>query len=304
MQFLEWVRKVTGEDDDPPRLLRDIENSVYSHSSHIFRLTRPEVRSLAEINAELTFCALATKSLNPDALFPTVCSGPIAVLEGKVERIGVAFELISGVVWAEKMGDDAFVSVFQGLGRVLRGLHGLIGELESCGAAASRPRLGWDGGNLETRINRARAEKNPLLDPMWAHVDAVEAKARAFTDRAIERGEYGLIHADLHGGNVGRIGDDRLVVIDFDDSGRAPLAYDVGVIWGWLVFHGRPAERALSELERGYGRGFDREEVAAFAVSHLCTVACWIVERAQESEALRKETPEFLKRLFEVLGRL
>lgn len=100
---------------------------------------------------------------------------------------------------------------------------------------------------------------------------------------AIPRDEnYGLIHADLHYGNV-FFTESGIAAIDFDDLGFAHFAYDQAVT---LTTYRR--DKRYEHLREAYGEGYEkvrplpkdwRERVEIFMAARLIFMVDWFFTR-------------------------
>jgi Ser/Thr protein kinase RdoA (MazF antagonist) len=94
----------------------------------------------------------------------------------------------------------------------------------------------WDGvtSYYEIRFEEAFHTLEPLIPA--ADMDVLKRgveRGRAATEGIGEgRDVWGLIHADLHGGNF-VVDRGRVCAFDFDDCGFGPYAYDVATMIGW-----------------------------------------------------------------------
>jgi Ser/Thr protein kinase RdoA (MazF antagonist) len=142
----------------------------------------------------------------------------------------------------------------------MRSLGEVISRLHRRGKNRNvRERRYWDAEGL--------VGTNPKLGPVedLPGISSSDQKlisdARHSTFRALKRLERvhsrkrGLIHADLHFGNV-LMSSGRMAVIDFDDCGFGFLAYDLAVPLGAL---GKDREAKYSALKDALLEGYTRE---------------------------------------------
>jgi Ser/Thr protein kinase RdoA (MazF antagonist) len=139
---------------------------------------------------------------------------------------------------------------FEQLGAVAARMH----EQASCWRAPTdfaRPNLDADGFMGST----------PHWGPFWEHTALSPGERQVFLDTrrrlamilqrmSRDRSVYGVIHADLHPGNI-LIDDGRLAVIDFDDTAWGWYAYDIAVVL--MNYQGDPH---LPAYERAYLAGY------------------------------------------------
>jgi Ser/Thr protein kinase RdoA (MazF antagonist) len=110
-------------------------------------------------------------------------------------------------------------------------------------------RIRWD---FETFFGDVMVYGGVPAGKVW---DLLPGEARSAFDRVAGRmrgrfGELTLVHADLHPGNV-IFHRGRARLIDFDDSGYAPLMYDVAVAL-WELRHRPDYERYRAAFLAGY----------------------------------------------------
>jgi len=111
----------------------------------------------------------------------------------------------------------------------------------------------------------------PFWGPFWEHPKLSEAERRLFLEtrgrlhavldrHGREPSTYGVIHADLHPGNL-LVGGDKLTVIDFDDAAFGWHQYDLAVA---LIRHQSRPDFAAIEAAclRGYRGARDLPEPA------------------------------------------
>jgi Ser/Thr protein kinase RdoA (MazF antagonist) len=122
---------------------------------------------------------------------------------------------------------------------------------------------------------------------------AADAAARAMDALGTGNDAYGLIHADLHFGNVLFAGDE-ILPIDFDDCGYALLIYDIAVPLADYLDEPEWETRRDSLLDgyrsiRPYPAGM--EQLPAIMAARHATLLLWAVDRARTNEQFRKYLP-------------
>ena len=150
------------------------------------------------------------------------------------------------------------------------------------------------------------------LEPGWdlGVVRATVERARAARDAAAADGRVGLLHADLHHENVlfgsrsaGTDGTLHAGVIDFDDCGDGPDAYDPAVMVAELW--GRPDRDRLREaLLEGSGAAVEEEVDVLEGLRHL-QLAVYGVEHRDEpmfAASWHEDLTDVLQRLARHLG--
>ena len=214
----------------------------------VVRRYRAGVRSEGEIEAELAWMVALKDSLNVPEVVPNV--------QGKFLTTGnvhtyVVFEFVEGD-WLEPTPQS-----YQQLGHILRTLHD-----EAPRVAQSQP-LTWPGWtrthyNVERVISRSR--KSLLAAPFLTTTD--KAAFERLADRLFGLWphlptERSFVHADVHLGNVLKHGD-HYTLLDFDECGFGPRAFDVGTARLHPIAKGYVDEVWPAFLE-GYGALDDDE---------------------------------------------
>jgi len=206
----------------------------------ILRLHRPGYNTTAQMESELVWVdSLRSTGLDiPSAIRTPTGEGYVAVKVGNETRQAGLVEWVDGVCLENVVDDDPTLvpTHFHKLGAIMAQIRD---HSENWDVPADFDRRRWDAEGL--------VGADALWGRFW-EVDALTApqrdllgKARArlyeqFKSLPIDRESFGLIHADLHLHNVLASGD-RLVVIDFDDSG-----------WGWYPYELAVALRAAKDV--------------------------------------------------------
>ena len=194
----------------------------------IVRLHRPGYNTEAQLESELGWVdSLHLAGIDTPAVILTPTgSGYMPVKVGDEVRQAGVIEWIDGHALSNILADDpSQVSTsYQQLGAVMARMHQ---HSETWEVPNGFDRRRWDADGL--------VGPDPLWGRFW-EVGSLSTSQRDLLTRAQRRlyehlaglstdpGSFGLIHSDLHLGNV-LAGDNRLVVIDFDDSG-----------WGWYLY--------------------------------------------------------------------
>ena len=139
---------------------------------------------------------------------------------------------------------------------------------------------------------------NPMLsEENRALLLEVDAATRAlFARLPKDEANYGIIHADLHVGNL-LFEDDKLNVIDFDDTGwgfwmyefAASLAYETiredGAAIREAMFEGYASERPLPPRAT--------ELIGPFIQHRFASISNWVLERS-DNPMLREQGPSWI----------
>lgn len=279
-----------GEPEGPPKPVHRRENAVFrvryaDGRDTALRLHRPGYQSADTVEAELRLM----ESL-ADAAF--ACPWPQRTRDGALLAVAPDGRLASVVQWidgapigAGGMPPGGNVAegqaLFHALGALVADLHLTADAV----APAELNRQAWDAEALcGADPLWGRFWENPALTPAEADLLAI-ARSRALKElAALPAAAQGLIHADLLQENVlSRQG--ALYLIDFDDCGYGPRAYDLATA---LIQHVEsPVYRELRRaLLEGYAAAGGPLETAGlgglelFVMLRAMASAGWIMTRA------------------------
>jgi len=199
--------------DSPPHLdlLRFGENALYAYrpGGLVVRVARPQTPP-ADVRRTLDFVA-AIAALGMEITEP-------AVIPGLPQPVVTSTGVVS--LWTYYQTDpDCRVTPFE-LGGLLRRFHRIA-------AAAADLVEPWEPFDLiRPRLAAARRDGITwrLLDPLDALLVTLEPAVPALRTSAVGTG---VIHCDLHYGNVMCLPGHRHVLIDFDQIAYGPLAWDL-----------------------------------------------------------------------------
>ena len=217
------------------------------------------------------------------------------------KRFGVVFRWLEGEPIARHMAPEAAASV----GVVMARLHQHSRDhtprrLGSFGGAY-RFDANWLSGPTSWWQTRASRD---LGDDVFARlVPAVEATATVLRERAASSGNVGIIHSDLHFGNVLILGDGRLGVIDFAGLALGDylldaavtelelLDYDDGIAWVETFRNAYAAQIGAP--------GFLGESVTLLRVAAGLVFLEWLFSAALPAERSEKSkwVPEVVSRM-------
>jgi Ser/Thr protein kinase RdoA (MazF antagonist) len=249
---------------EPPELVALSENVTFrvvdrdGGAAYVLRLHRPGYHTLEELNSERVWTrALAAADIAVPIPLATRDGGDyvrvaIAAL-GQQRQAGMTRwtegELLSDLL--ERDQDAAAPErYFEQLGGVAAAMHN-----QSSGwrppPAFTRHAVDADGLMGDA----------PFWGPFWDHpvfspaerrlVIATRDRIRGVMGRCRRGPEtFGMIHADLHDGNL-LVGEGGLTVIDFDDCAFGWHAYDIAV-----AFYNQQATPRFDALRRAFVRGY------------------------------------------------
>ena len=262
----------------------------------VLRLHRPGYHTLAELDSERDWTSALNAAGVAAPLGVRARDGVWYVPVPTVEDAGPGVRLAGLAVWSDgeiladvldRDGPNSASGHFSRLGAAVAALH--------AHAAGWTPPPGFSRHSLDAEGLVGSA---PLWGPFWTSPALSAAERTLLRDTrqrlaaALARlGQgpdiFGLIHADLHPGNV-LIRNGRLTVIDFDDAAFGWRAFDIAVAvtrhWGRPDF-----PDILRALLEGYAmvRPLDRDTEALapmFCLIRALSVIGWLDQR-QELDA-------------------
>jgi len=229
-----------------------------SGDAYVLRLHRPGYHTLAELNSERVWTrALARAGVAVPIPLPSRDGGdyvsvPIPAL-GQRRQAGMARwtegELLSDLL---ERGDDAAAAdrCFEQLGAIEAAMHDQ--------SSRWRPPPGF----VRHAVDRDGLMGDaPFWGPFWEHpvftagervlVIETRDRLRGALDRyGRDPSTFGMIHADLHPGNL-LAGDAGLTVIDFDDCAFGWRLYDIAV----ALWHQQRSPR-FDAIQQAFLRGY------------------------------------------------
>ena len=209
---------------------------VSSDKQVVMRFHRPGYNELAELNSEVVWVqSLAVSGLPVPAALQTPAgdyyrSVDIGAVDSNEQRI------VGVVDWVEG----------QPLGGALSNASGdVVAHYETIGSLAAKIRCHSHAWKPPQSFVRRRWDIDGLVgeDPLWGRfweVSSLTPNQKAIFGEArkvlreglgglsVEPDRFGLIHSDLHLGNIMCSGDE-LTIIDFDDAGYGWFAHEIAV---------------------------------------------------------------------------
>ena len=209
---------------------------VSSDKQVVMRFHRPGYNELAELNSEVVWVqSLAAAGIPVPSALQTpagdyYCSVDIGSADSHQQRIVGVVEWVHG----------------QPLGTALTSAsHDVVTHYETIGALAAKIRCHSHLWEPPENFMRRRWDiegllgENPLWGRFWEVHSLTDKQKEVFGDArnvlreglgalSTEPDRFGLIHSDLHLGNIMRSGDE-LTIIDFDDAGFGWFAHEIAV---------------------------------------------------------------------------
>ena len=242
-QFLEaaWsTAPAFGLDPTDITLLSHTENVVYrvdvaSGDRRVLRLHRPGYNTLAELNSEVTWVkSLAEAGVPVPTALPTdEGEHYVNVTVGDETRYVGVVDWVNGQPLGRATGVDEATRVevvdhYERIGELAAIIHA---HHDQWVQPQQFTRRAWDTSGL---VGEA-----PLWGRFWEISSLTDHARSLFTEcrdalrsdlasLPMDRAHYGLIHADMHLGNLMADGQD-LTVIDFDDAGYGWFVHELAV---------------------------------------------------------------------------
>ena len=264
---------------------------------YALRFHRPGYNTLEEMASErLWLRALAAAGLNVPHGVPTPDGREFVAVgvDGEERLVGLARWVEGKPLDRMLAGTDDVERIeghFEAIGRLAAGLH------DASSAWAPPPeftRRAWDADGL--------VGESPLWGRFWEVPDfsaqecRVLARARALIrERLLEygtgRSTYGIIHADLHPGNV-LVDGEHTRLIDFDDAGFGWHVHELAV----ALFNNQTSPH-FGAMQRGLVRGYrSRRELAdedlallpIFLLMRNLMVIGWVEQRPELGAPVRR----------------
>lgn len=277
------------------------ERDVYTKNRFLLRIHRPGYQSAESVAAELMWLAALRQDIGLAVPEPVLTLQDELLTEAAIPGIPER-RVCSLLRWMTGRFHKRHPSPrhFAALGRLMARLHNHAEHWQSPTGFARRQ---WDWGGLfddETGSNLSATKALARL-PRPYH-DTFHAAAHQLRQVMDELGQgpdaFGLIHADLHFGNVLFSGGEARA-IDFDDCGLGYWAYDFAVpLCDCLKYENwRDLREALLD---GYAQirpvpVQQLRHVDAFMAARHTSIALWVTDRAHDNSFFRARRDRWLK---------
>lgn len=274
---------VFGLEPEDISVLAQSENVVCDltmpDASHlVMRLHRPGYNTVDELDSEVVWVrALGDAGVPVPTAVPTL-DGPhytSVAIGDEVRHVGV-------VEWVDG----------QPLGSAIGSNDDVTPSYAQIGALAAAIRIHSNAWTVPSGFSRRKWDVEGLVgdNPLWGRfweVDALTADQQTLFSRsrnklrdelgALSTGSdrYGLIHADLHLGNL-MAHDDALTIIDFDDAGYGWFAHELAVALH-AVLDEPEYDRCKASLLEGYRSVFPLDATEEALIDTFVTVRCLMI---------------------------
>ena len=195
-------------DGSQPVKLAEGENAIYEYyrdgAAHLLRVTPAQRRTRGQVVAEARFIRYLNEHQGPAIALDLSRNGELVITDGPGDDALHVYsyrKVLGAFPGGEAWGRDLFLKMGRETGR----LHSLSGRYVPEGEA----RLQWFEDDDLARVCGCPDQGGKIAQRCIDLIDGL---------RALEAtaGNYGLIHGDIHAGNM-RIEEGRLVLFDFDD---------------------------------------------------------------------------------------
>lgn len=229
--------------------LGDFENFVFQAEDErgacILRITHSSHRSLKEVESELAFIeAIANGGVSVSKPRNDTGAQRVEAADGS-NFISAAFEFMPG----QKISKGEInLDKFEILGETTARMHKVIRGLN----ASDFFRYSWDEEQTADFMRFIPGEKQEVREAASVVFERLQVYPRTSEN-------YGLIHSDLHPGNL-HFHEGQFHIFDFDDSCFHWLAADPAIsLFYWLTHGTKPGtnrKEAAAALMKAYWKGY------------------------------------------------
>lgn len=195
-------------DGSRPTKLAEGENVIYEYrrdgTAHLLRVTPARRRTCGQVMAEARFIRYLNENEGPAIALDLSRDGDLVITDGRDDDAMHVYsyrKVLGAFPGGEAWGRDLFLKMGRETGR----LH----SLSSRYVPEGEPRPQWFEDDDLARVCGCRSHGGKVAQRC---ADLIE-RLRALEATA---GNYGLIHGDIHAGNM-CLEEERLVLFDFDD---------------------------------------------------------------------------------------
>ncbi|MEO7453296.1 MAG: phosphotransferase [Fimbriimonadales bacterium] len=246
-----------------------------SGQMHVVRIHRPGYQTLESIDSELIFLEALNKGTSLSVPNPrhTPTGERIVKVSAKGvdgERYAVVFDWIDGKFVGERVTPRHLSMT----GELTAKLHRFVDDWN---APQSFERRDWhDEFHLENVGDRLGEFADPK--PFFGAYKLMRRQIDSYDSAT----DYGIIHADLHFGNV-IFPNGGIAAIDFDDLGFANYAYDYAV-----TMNSHRRHKRFEELREAYGAGYEtirklpndwHDRLEVFMAARVIFMVDWLFTR-------------------------
>ncbi len=224
--------------------VRDVANIVFAVGSEpdvrFLRLTHREDRPPEDVQAELAWLRFLVGERLP-VCRPLPANDGSFVVQASPDYAAACFERVRG----RPIEPEEFTKpIFEQMGTFLGRLHTLSRRFAP--APGEPVRRHWYELDSREKVLTSWEPDDELVSTRFVETFDRLRNARVADDR------YGLIHGDVHRGNI-HLHADGIDVFDFDDCSRAPLVMDLAHALYYSLWLQR--EQPLAERS-AFGQGF------------------------------------------------
>lgn len=289
--------KLLNYSENVTYLLEDIRTNI----STVLRINRPEYHTINELNGEIKWLQKIMESKKLEV------AEPIAGINGEyVQTIIDAesseayncmlFSFLAGKA-PDETNEDNLIKEFEKLGKATALLHDHVQNWE---ASSKVSRFTWDEDTFfgeKPRWGSYKSARGITKEQikLFENVEKIIIERLALFGK--ERARFGLVHADLRLANL-LIEEEKIKVIDFDDSGFSWYLYDLGSALSFIE-HKPFVPKLVESWLRGYRKvrniSHDEEmEIPTFIMTRRLVLLGWLTSHV-DSDTAKETGDDFLE---------
>jgi Ser/Thr protein kinase RdoA (MazF antagonist) len=249
-----------------------------------------------EVASELTFLKWLQNEV------PFQVQNPLATVEGEWTT-ACGSNTASLLSWL----DGEILNAHTLTTQTAREIGVLLGQMHVA-ARRFQPPLSWSRPSLEVAHllshcfgvgtegwSAATSYQKDLLQETLSQTEAAE------TEVGRSRHTCGIIHGDLHSGNIVCLPSGELAPIDFDDMGQGFFVYDIAVAGARMMRLGH-YESLRDALLEGYASTAPNEGIGlhllpVWTATRTASIALWLLGMSQKREDVRQATASLFQDL-------